>query len=77
MDSFCDTEEKRFRKLIRFSYYNQFIAEKKFLMTGVNNNLELVKDPDSTERTKSYPVNIFPQNASLDMIWIPTSTRYT
>ena len=38
--------KKDLQSLIRYSYYNQFIAERKFLMTGVNFNIEVAKDPD-------------------------------
>lgn len=34
------------QSLIRYSHYNQFIAKRKFLMTGVNFNTEVTKDPD-------------------------------
>ena len=54
-----DTDEKRFRMLIRYSYYNQLIAERKFLMTGVNFNNEVAKDADSTDGAKTYLVNLF------------------
>ena len=32
-------------------------------MTGVNFNLEVTKDPDSTDGTKNYMINILLQNA--------------
>ena len=54
MYSFYDKEEKRFRSLIRYSYYNQFIAEREFHMTGFNFSLEVAKYQDSTDGTKLY-----------------------
>ena len=37
-------------------------------MTGVNFNLEVTKDPDSTDGTKNYIVNILLQNVIFNLI---------
>ena len=51
----------------KYSYYNQFIAKSKFLMTAVNFNLGVAKDKDCPERTESYRIDILPQNARFDL----------
>ena len=45
------------------------MRKKKQSITEDNLNVEVTKDPGSSDRTKTYMVNVLPKKASLDLIW--------